>query len=162
MDFRGYVEMTKEQGAGVLPIAATGRILLGFRSAGGNQKTWASWGGSIEKGETPKETARRELEEETGFSGKIELIPFHVRETNSKIYHLFIGLVDEEFEPKLNEEHSKSKWLSFKKAKTYKPHHPSLKDLFKLKSKELKDFCNEQIARHTTKPNNGRGKGESS
>ena len=144
MDFRDYLEMKQPAGAFVLPIASTGRMLLGFRALGGDPNTWAAWGGSAEENETPKQTAQRELAEETGFSGKIKLIPLYVLEYGDRTFHHFLGLVDEEFKPRLNDEHSKAKWLYYADAQKITPHHPSLKESFK--RKKVKELCDEQVS----------------
>lgn len=56
---------------GVVAVDRKDRILLlrEFRSAAG-ERTWRLPPGSVKEGETPKETARRELREETGFRAR--------------------------------------------------------------------------------------------
>jgi len=72
----GGVQVTREivhhPGAAVmLPVLADGRILLErqFRLAAG-RRLWELPAGTVDPGETPLQTARRELEEETGYLAK--------------------------------------------------------------------------------------------
>jgi 8-oxo-dGTP pyrophosphatase MutT (NUDIX family) len=46
---------------------------------------------------SPADSAKKELKEETGFSGGIRLIPSFVFSSGSFKYHNFIGLVTNEF-----------------------------------------------------------------
>ena len=57
------------KGAGVILIANNGAILLQHRDKNNrwNQDSWSEFGGQIKKGETPKETVKRELKEELGI-----------------------------------------------------------------------------------------------
>jgi 8-oxo-dGTP pyrophosphatase MutT (NUDIX family) len=99
-------ETGKRIAAGVLPLCVkTGRILIIRR--GLNQPkpgTWACFGGKFEESDqTPKETAKREFIEESGFSGKYKIssTPLYVNnDTHSKFY-TFVGLFEEEFSPEI-------------------------------------------------------------
>jgi len=69
---RASREIVHHNGAAVmLPLFADGRILLirQYRLAAGRM-LWELPAGTIDKGETPLQTARRELEEETGYRSK--------------------------------------------------------------------------------------------
>jgi 8-oxo-dGTP pyrophosphatase MutT (NUDIX family) len=66
--------------AGVILLDREGRVLLELRSHDDTSypNCWDITGGGAEPGETPEETARREILEETGLSLECELRPFKV------------------------------------------------------------------------------------
>lgn len=100
-------------GAGCIAIArSTGRVLIAHRSAEVEQPgTWGTWGGAIDSREDPKAAALRELQEETGFNGKVLGIkPLFVFKKDSFVYSNFLILVDDEFEPTLNWESQDAEW----------------------------------------------------
>ena len=74
-------------GAGALVYAKdTKRYLLSYRSIHLKEPhTWATWGGRIEKGETPEQAVRRELEEEAGYTGPCKLKLLHLYQKDN--YH---------------------------------------------------------------------------
>jgi 8-oxo-dGTP pyrophosphatase MutT (NUDIX family) len=91
----------------------TNRILLQYRSNSvSNGNCWGTWGGEMEKGETPEQTVIRELNEESGYNGDIKLIPLKNFESKY-IYYNFLGIVPKEFTPKLNIESDKAKWFDY-------------------------------------------------
>jgi 8-oxo-dGTP pyrophosphatase MutT (NUDIX family) len=116
---------------GILPICKkTGRILVLLRSGIVNEPfTWANAGGLIDvpvNYDSPdwseiKKEALRELLEETGYSGKIQL---HLSKTYEKnlterkhtklVYYNWIGIVSEEFSVKLCSENADFKWVTLK------------------------------------------------
>ncbi len=57
-------------GVGVL-VVRDGKVLLGRRASPRGRGTWSPPGGRAEPGETDEETARRELDEETGLVGAV-------------------------------------------------------------------------------------------
>ena len=93
-----------DKGAGILIICkTTKRLLVAMRSEEVNEpNTWGIFGGKMDNKETPKEAAKRELIEETGYKGNFELIPAYVFESPNKdfTYYNFIGIVEKEFKPK--------------------------------------------------------------
>lgn len=112
--------------AGTLILAETsGRVLLLDRSDGGG---WSHPGGWAEEGETPEETAIRELYEETGLpailtepvlsfslavnaDGVVFVPPADMSlRAVSLVYDLFVVTVREEFVPDLNDEHRDWAW----------------------------------------------------
>jgi 8-oxo-dGTP pyrophosphatase MutT (NUDIX family) len=101
--------------AGALLIAEdTGRVLLAQRSQLVDRPgLWALPGGGVEPGETPAEGALRELWEEVGWDGPVELYPAGTRRASrgGATYHSFLGLVPTEFEPVLNWESSDAGWF---------------------------------------------------
>jgi 8-oxo-dGTP pyrophosphatase MutT (NUDIX family) len=80
---------------------STKRILLSKRSRHLPQSgTWTGWGGWINSGEDPLESALRELVEETCFSGQIlERHSLSVYQKYNFQYHNFLLVVEDEFEP---------------------------------------------------------------
>ena len=106
--------------AGVLPICTkTKKILLGYRSVECNEPhTWGLFGGKAEGEEPIEEIAMREFYEETGCNVDVELLPALVFRDKSHgfEYHNFVGLVDEEFTPRLNWENEKAKWFTYQEA----------------------------------------------
>lgn len=105
------------QGAGVLLIARdTGRILLVLRSPDVNEpNTWGILGGAIDNDENPKQAVYREVSEEVGYTGNLNLQPSFVFRSKSFKYHNFIGVVDSEFEPTLDWESSDAGWFPLKR-----------------------------------------------
>jgi 8-oxo-dGTP diphosphatase len=57
-------------GVGVL-VVRDGKVLMGRRTSPHGRGTWSPPGGKAEPDETPEETARRELVEETGLVGAV-------------------------------------------------------------------------------------------
>jgi len=125
--------------AGVLPICkSTGKILpnrraeraaRGPRIADGNGQ-FSTWGGALDDGETPESAAKREIQEEAGYSGNIQIIPAYVFRNDKYEYHNFIGLVDEEFKPKINWESQSSGWMTWEELnKAQSQWHPAFADL---------------------------------
>jgi 8-oxo-dGTP pyrophosphatase MutT (NUDIX family) len=119
-------------GGGVVPICSTtGRILLPYRSRMVNEPhTWGVWGGKIdeERGEAQsdiEDVVQREFTEESGFRGHIELIPAFIFETPSKSfkYYNFIGILDHEYQPRLDWETEKFKWVTFDEMMNISPKH---------------------------------------
>ena len=101
--------MTNKEACGTIFLSKkTGRVLLNLRSP---HKTynlkWSLWGGMREGNETPKECLLREMNEEMGFIPNIDKIyPFDIYESDDKNfrYYSFICVVDDEFNPILNDE----------------------------------------------------------
>jgi 8-oxo-dGTP pyrophosphatase MutT (NUDIX family) len=102
-------EFTEPTAAGIILYAEdTGRYGLQQRSDDINDPgMWAAWGGGREPGESLEQCARRELGEESGYTGPIKL---HHLADNSK-YTTFIGVVPHEFEPRANDEWKDYCWV---------------------------------------------------
>lgn len=105
-------------GSGVLPMAMdTGRLLLPFRSSVVEQPhTWGgTWGGAIDKGQNPKESAIREFREESGYQGPISMIPLYVfKDQNTGFrYFNYLGIVSRQFEPSLDWETDDYAWVEY-------------------------------------------------
>lgn len=114
------------EASGILIIAKdTGRILIGLRSAYVLEpNTWGNFGGAIglndhgqrEEKLSPEENAIKEMSEEVGYYGDIDLIPAYTFQSGNFKYYNFIGVVQHEFEvdrSDLNWEVSKVKWVNF-------------------------------------------------
>jgi 8-oxo-dGTP pyrophosphatase MutT (NUDIX family) len=98
----------------------TGAFLLGKRSKlVNNPFVWNFFGGAIDRGESPKKAAIRELREETGIkAGKGDLIRLdHIKlrglghTGDERDFHYFLLLLDQPAEPKLNDENSEYRWF---------------------------------------------------
>jgi 8-oxo-dGTP pyrophosphatase MutT (NUDIX family) len=102
------------KGAGVLVYCQnTNRFLLGLRSKFVNEPgTWGTFGGKIDNDANPKQAALRELKEETNYSGPINLIDLDPFESGSFKFFNFLGVVDEEFTPRLDWENEDAQWFS--------------------------------------------------
>ena len=110
--------------AGCIFIAkSTGRILLAHRNPDGDEEhgtvmepdTWATWGGKIDDGESPKDAVVREVEEETGYDGEYKLSflwTFEDPEVEFK-YHNYLAIVQDEFLPKRTWENDGGKWVEW-------------------------------------------------
>lgn len=107
--------------SGVLLISPDGRVLLCRRKDGTG---WAFPGGHIEEGETPEQTARRELAEETGKTFDGEMRPWTRRIKDGVDFTTFIAEV-EAFDPELNHEHDSFVWVD-RKAALDMPLHPGV------------------------------------
>lgn len=99
--------------AGALIFAkASCTFLLVLRSADSVEPgTWCTVGGGIEKGETPEEGCRREVREEVGLDGDYKLTPAMIFEKPGFTFYNYIAILEEEFDPVLNEEHDDFLWV---------------------------------------------------
>lgn len=132
------VDIIKEmvnEGNGLVPASGTllicgqtNKILLVQRGKMGSYPgTWAIVGGKMEKGETPLESAKRELYEETKINPT--LIEYHYFETQKDLgrtFHFFYGWVNEELKPELNNENLDYGWFYIDELP--EPLIPGLKD----------------------------------
>lgn len=103
------------QGAGCIFFAKnTGRFLIAHRSSYVQEPNeWGVFGGAIDKGESPQEAVRREVHEETGYTGHFDLIPLYVFKKGSFRYSNFVAVVDKEFEPRLDWETQDTIWCEW-------------------------------------------------
>lgn len=114
--------------AGTLFVAASGRVLLLFRSSreGNYAAHWGLPGGGVDQGETPERGAEREAAEEMGGRAPIghRRLLDQRRTPNGMIFHTFAQAVEDEFAPILNEEHTGYVWADLETLP--KPVHPSV------------------------------------
>jgi len=119
--------------SGVLFLSIkTKRFLFMMRSDDSYTNTWATVGGRSEQGESIVESLSREIQEEIGFLPIIrKTIPIDLYVSPDRMFefHTFICLVDNEFIPILNNEHSGYAWSNIKNYP--KPLHPALFSSFK-------------------------------
>lgn len=116
----------KASGALFLSIK-TKRFLFLMRADDTYTNTWATVGGRAESGETVIESLSREIQEEIGFLPLVrKTIPVDLFISNDQRFefHTFICLVDNEFIPKLNQEHKGYAWSGIDSYP--KPLHPAL------------------------------------
>lgn len=119
-----------KQGAGAVIVARdTGRILLPHRSMDVQEPgTWGTWGGAIDGNEDPAVAAHREVKEECGYNGPVDM--HHVwtfKHPSGFQYHNHIAYVDHEFVPNLNWETQAHAWV--KPGEWPQPMHPGLASL---------------------------------
>jgi 8-oxo-dGTP pyrophosphatase MutT (NUDIX family) len=95
----------------------TKRFLFLLRTKGKTAETWGFVGGKKEPEDTtPYDTLTREIEEEIGTPAKIEkMIPLEQYVSNDQHfkYNTYIVLVENEFIPTLNDEHSAYAWCDY-------------------------------------------------
>jgi len=107
----------------------TGKICIAHRSSQVEQPgTWGTWGGAIDAKEDPAAAVKREVHEEAGYNGPMELIPLYVFFHASGFrYYNFLAVVPHEFKPVLDWESQGSAWVEVGKWPT--PLHPGLAKL---------------------------------
>lgn len=122
------VSRIKKECAGCLFYCpSTKRFLLAYRSEMVPvSHTWACWGGAIDGQESPEMATRREVEEEAGFSGPMDLIKVGVSQSEEVTYTTFVALVDREFTPDLNWETEEYRWATLEELPS--PLHPGLEE----------------------------------
>ena len=107
----------------------TNRFLFLHRTQGKTSNLWGLVGGTNEGVETPFEGLRREIEEELGIYPDIKkTIPLETFVSNDSrfLFHTYLCVIENEFIPKLNDEHDGYAWVSFKKWP--KPLHHGLRN----------------------------------
>lgn len=133
-------------GAGIVSFCCTTkRFLIGYRSQHVlDAHTWGGFGGLLDYDEDVKEiekAAKRELEEETKYFNKIELLKGFIFKDKNSEYHNFIGVVDDEFKPILNYENDKAVWMTYQELLKLPNKHFGLK-IFLKESKNLFESIN--------------------
>lgn len=119
----------RRSGAGCMILCRkTGRFLMCFRGTRSpSPRTWSVWGGRAELDETPDQTARREVFEETGLRIEGDLEHIHHQDTFGFLYDTFLAVVDTEFVPFLTPEADGFSWVPLESVPT--PRHAGLEDL---------------------------------
>lgn len=120
-----------KQGAGCIVLSrSSSRILFAYRSSEvSDPHCWSTIGGSIDGGEGPAATVRRELAEEAGYQGPTSLYPLLTfRSADIQIqYQNYLAVVDHEFTPIRNWETDAFRWVPYGQWPT--PMHPGLEAL---------------------------------
>jgi hypothetical protein len=102
---------------GIFLAKDTGRFLFLLRTQGKTAGTWGLVGGKKEPTDaTPYEALNREIAEEVGETPQIKkTIPLELFTSNDQHfqYNTYILIVEKEFIPTLNDEHSGYAWCSF-------------------------------------------------
>lgn len=143
--------MTTALASGILPIASnTKNLCLSWRSPGIRQgDVWGIVGGMAEGDVSMASSALREMGEEVGYYGPIELHAAFVTRRPGFEYHSFIGIVPEEFEFKAEQEYlfetSFISWLPYSTVQQLvieQPHnfHPGLLELLRESDKLIQRF----------------------
>jgi 8-oxo-dGTP pyrophosphatase MutT (NUDIX family) len=143
--------------SGVLPIAKdTGRILIGLRSDYVNEpNTWGNFGGAIglddygrdESELSPSDNAKKEMMEEIGFNGDMEMVDSYIFETDGFIYYNFLGLIQNEdsisnLNTNLNWEVDEIKWVTFEELKAHPELHFGLEGLIGNAEEQIENLIN--------------------
>ena len=117
------------EGAGILFLAdKTKTVLWVLRSDEGDApNVWAFPGGGVEEGETHEQAALREAQEEIGFRDNVNIHHIDTQVYPDFKYYTFLGVVDQEFTPILNDEHTDYQWLPA--GEFPKPIHPGIEQL---------------------------------
>lgn len=110
----------------------TKRFLLLLRTQGKTAGTWGLVGGRKEPSDaTVVEALNREISEEVGKTPTIKkIVPLELFTSNDQNfqYNTYVLMIDREFIPTLNEEHSGYAWCSFDNWP--KPLHQGVKNSF--------------------------------
>jgi 8-oxo-dGTP pyrophosphatase MutT (NUDIX family) len=112
------------QAAGCIIMARdTKRFLLCHRSENVLQPFdwggWGGWGGAIDSREDPATAVKREVHEETGYSGPfLDIVPLYMftketRDGGMFRYLNFLFVVEKEFKPRLNWESCGADWFEY-------------------------------------------------
>ena len=117
---------------GLFLCTDTRRFLLLLRTQGKTAGTWGLVGGRKEPSDsTVVEAVTREISEEVGTTPKIKkIVPLELFTSNDQNfqYSTYVLMIDKEFIPTLNEEHSGYAWCSFNNWP--KPLHQGVKNSF--------------------------------
>jgi len=108
------------------------RYLFLLRNNSKHRNSWGIVGGKVDPGETVPQALNREILEELGGiidGAKIRPIEKFTSESENFVYHTFHIVVDEEFIPVLNHEHSGYCWVPLENYP--KPLHPGVWRSFK-------------------------------
>ena len=141
--------MEHTEGVGALVYArSTNRYLFLLRNKSKHAGSWGIVGGKVDPGETVMQALIREIQEEIklDFSEK-KFIPLETftADNHKFIYYTFLVGVEEEFVPRLNDEHRGYCWVELNDHP--KPLHPGLYrsfnfEIVKKKIKTLESILN--------------------
>lgn len=137
------------EGVGALIYArSTNRYLFLLRNKSRYSGSWGIVGGKIEANETVIQSLVREIQEEVGQDyASRKFIPLETFTADNRkfVYYTFLVSIDEEFIPKLNNEHRGYCWVELNDHP--RPLHPGLWrsfnfDIVKKKIKTLESILN--------------------
>ena len=101
--------------AGAVVFHSDGRVLLIRRGKPPAMGTWSLPGGRMEPGETPEETAVREVREETGlvvtFVRYLELFRLRDGEWSYDIHEIHCAPADEDLLPTAGDDATEARWV---------------------------------------------------
>ena len=110
---------------------STGRILFLQKAQGKHKGSWGLVGGTNNEGETAWQGLQREVQEELNLLPTIiKTVPLETFVSNDSVFnfHTYLCVVEDEFLPKLSDEHVGYAWCSIDNAP--KPLHQGLKTSF--------------------------------
>jgi len=114
-----------EGAGGIFYAEDTKRLCFAHRSNHVNEpNTWGTWGGALEEGETPEEGVRREVKEESQYTGQVKLEKVYTFQDKKFRYTNFLISVPKEFTPKMDWETQGFVWTSLDEVPT--PLHPGM------------------------------------
>jgi 8-oxo-dGTP pyrophosphatase MutT (NUDIX family) len=113
---------------------STKRYLFLLRNQKRHAGSWGLVGGGVESNEMPSEALQREIIEEIGGITFEKIIPLEkfTAENKNFEYHTYLIIVENEFVPKLNDEHRGYAWTGINDHP--KPLHPGVWRTFSFKS----------------------------
>lgn len=136
---RKHAEDDAGHAAGVVCISPRGRVLLLHRSPeeknyGGH---WSLPGGGVDPDETAEDGARREMQEEAGYTAKGTFKLLSMNQTpTGLVFHTFLHKPKDEFVPNLNDEHTGFTWADLSLLPA--PLHPAVeKTLAQIGSQDM-------------------------
>lgn len=97
----------KNVGSGIIFICKDKILLLK-----NNKNIWEIPGGRKDSGEKFIDTARRETTEEIGFCPEFKKIGYFMHEKTKYKFKIYFGIVKEEFNCNLSDEHNDYKWAT--------------------------------------------------
>ncbi len=135
------------QGAGALFYSAdTGNFLILERSDTGDcAGQWCGLGGGVDDTDTSYEhTVRREAEEEAGFpqDAPCDLHFLNSDHQDDFVFHNYLAVVPQEFDPVLNDEHTDHKWVPYDQFADHEMHEGLMRSMNKpLGQMTLRQVC---------------------
>ncbi len=104
----------------------TKRYLFLLRNQKRHAGSWGLVGGGVEPGESPVDALHREIAEEIELESFKQIVPLEkfTSDQGNFEYHTYLITVEQEFTPKLNDEHRGYAWTSI--ADHPKPLHPGV------------------------------------
>jgi len=116
----------ERRAAGILFVSPEKEVLLMRRAGKDHSGEWALPAGGLEKDETPEQAARRETEEEAGYSHEGGLSPF-MHSIRQGVEFTTFKAHSPRFSPNLNDEHDGAVWIKPSEAEKKLPLHPGVR-----------------------------------